>query len=263
MLSIHADRTGYASFGFSSIECYDPAALGEHMTRGIWCAPIFAGGRRGEIYFLAAEWCALDVDEGATKQEVLDVFRGHELVLGPTKSDGIPKTTKSGLVKPACDRFRICLRFAQPIYSFDVFKYNMKLLSQKIGGDLSAIDAARVWQPCKSIEVVERGAGVDVVTEIPVEESQAFQDAKIEEYIANLKKGRVLPKRVKNFMDGKISLGERNVELYFAACVLMQVKGWKVNDVRKMAHSMPVLKDMDNIETTIRSAARRVGAAYF
>jgi len=264
MLSIHRAREGFPSSGYELVDAWTLRDVGTHMTSSVWCAPAFAGGRRSELHFLGAMWCVLDFDEGATKREMADKFRDYAFVLGPSKSDGIAKTTKSGQTKPACDRFRLVLRFSRPIFDMDVFKYNMKLLVTDCGADLAAIDAARVWQPCLRVDELQPfGKFVDVVGEIPLEETTAFLQLQINDYTVQLKKRGMLPKRVKDFLKGNVALGARNVELYFAACILMQVKGWKVSDVRKMAHDMDNLADMDNIETTIRSAARRVGAAYF
>lgn len=263
MLSTHRAVAGFPHADWQYVDAWTLDDVSPLVTAGVWSHCVWAGGKRTEDHFAASMWCVLDFDEGVTKREAAALFCDYAFLLGPTRNDGVEKETKSGIRKAACDRFRVVLKFSTPIYRADLFRYNMKRTAQHFGSDTAATDAARVWQPCSVVETVQlEGKCIDVATDIPLEETEEYQAKKLADYTAELVRTKRMPKRVKEFMRGKIQLGERNNEAFYACAMLFQF-GWKVDAVRKLLHGMPILEGMDNLETTIRSAARRVGAAYF
>lgn len=262
MISTHPDKSGYPVAGWEGFECYDLRQLCNFVT-GLWSPMIWCGNKRHETVFSCAYWCALDYDEGLTKAEAREVFKGYRYLLGPTKSDGIEKFSDSGRSKPACDRYRVVLPFARPIFDIEVFRYNMKLAANTFKTDVQAVDAARVWQPCASVEtIVLEGVALDVVTEVPVEETQAFKSKNISNFLERKRKGSKLPPRTFNFLAGNIRPGEINKELYVACCTLFTY-GWTVAKVRESISKIPAIQAHDKIESTIKSAARKTGADYY
>lgn len=259
MLSVHkAVTSGHPSGDFVWHHIFDPSGLAEHITRSVYSPIIWAGGRRGARYFRCAFWCALDFDEGPTKEDVRRKLAGTPYILAPTKSDGKVKGEK-----PACDRFRVLIPFKQPIWDQEVFEWNMRQQIERFGSDRVAYDAGRVWQPSSHVESISlEGEALDVSLTVPVEQTQ---EHKREQRSAAAKKrgqAMVWPDSVKRFVRGKLEPAERNDMLFRASCFFFE-NGWTVEKVRELVHGIPEMDTHDKIESTIKSAAKRTGASYF
>jgi hypothetical protein len=266
VFSVHRTvRAGYpiADFDHHEIETFEQ--LSGAVTQTVYGAAIWAGGTRRESCFVVAHWCILDFDEGVTKLEAARKLEGFRFLLAPTKSDGKDKVSPSGRFKPAQDRFRVALRWKEPIWNTDVFRFNMRHRIAQFGSDALPYDGGRVWQPSPCVEIVSSaGEDLDVIHTIPVEETAEFQRQKQQQYTASLVaegSGR-LPRHVLRLINGEVIPSLRNDALFKAACTLFQF-GWTVEKVRRLVYSVPELADHDKIDSTLKSAAKRTGAAYF
>lgn len=254
----HSVVAGYPNAGFDAYARYDLGGVSDFVTSRVYSPCVWAGGKRGEVYFRAACFCVLDFDETLTKQEAVEQLRGLAFLLAPTKSDGVAKGTK-----PARDRFRVVVPFASTIYNRDVFAWNMKLAIRKFNADPLPYDAGRIWQPSTRIETVQlRGDVLDISTDIPVEETQSYKQTKIKDYVQSRAAVHAYPKRVSRFLDGEYQEGEWNNELFFTAAFLFQA-GWTVERLRKIVYEVYPSGSHEKTESTIRSAASRVGALSF
>lgn len=264
MLSMHPSiAAGYPNAGFLGFECFDLRKLCDYVTRNVYSPCIWAGGSRNEWKFRAAYWCALDFDDTLTKLEAVEALRGYKYVLAPSRNDGKDKYTSTGKLKPARDRFRVLMPFKHIVYDKDVFSYNMRLAIKRFDSDPLPYDAGRIWQPSSTIEILqEEGECLDVKIEVPIEETQSFRQQQIADYATSRAKGHAWPKRVLRFIDGSVTEGERNSELFFTACFLFQA-GWTVEAVRKLVADIPEMHGHDKTESTLKSAAKRTGAAFF
>lgn len=268
MLSIHPEREGYPVHGWESLPCYDPQDLAEKVRSSVWSHIIFAAGHRKEHFFHCAYYFVLDVDEGMTKAQAREKFKDYYAILTPTKSDGIEKRNKKGVVtKPACDRYRIIIPFDKPCFNIDVYRYTTKVLTEQFGGDMQAIDAARVWQPSTDAQWIrpdldELGQRLEWIYDVPEEETTEHKNKQIKSWLDDVVTNKKLPTRAANFMNGNIKPGKRNQELFYTACVLL-AKGWSTEKLKDMVYSLPEMEGHEDVDTTIKSAARRVGAIGF
>lgn len=258
MFSVHPTvAAGYPNAGFDAYPFKTLSELAPHVTRSVYAACVWAGGKRGAVYYMAAQFCVLDFDESLTKAQAVERLNGLAFLLGPTKSDGVAKGNH-----PPRDRFRVLVPFERRIYQRDVFEWNMKRTIKRFEADTKPYDGGRIWQPCTSVEMIREGMALDVSTDIPVEETQSYIQDKIKSYVKERIATRTYPKRVSRFLDGETQEGEWNNELFFAACFLFEA-GWTVEKVRQLIYTVYPAGGHEKTETTIRSAASRVGGLSF
>lgn len=265
LLSVHRSCTaGYPNADFDLVDVGSGLVhAAERMVGYVWSACCWGGGSRSARNFTAADAAVLDFDETLTKQEALERLSGYELAMGPSKNDQKDKTTPSGTLKPARDRFRVLIPFKRTIYDRELYEYNMRVLIKKMNADPLPYDAGRVWQPSTCIEVVRSGSALDVLDDIPLEETQSFKQQRHKDFAESRSQGGCMPREVRGFLTGKIPSGTRNDMLFKAACYFFQT-GMTVDAFRQMIYTkLPAMLDHDKLETTIKSAAKRTGAAYF
>jgi hypothetical protein len=264
LLSFHANlAAGYPNADFLRRRVFELDQLTDFVTQRVWSPIIWAGGSRGAVKYRCAFWCVLDYDETLSKAEAIERLGTLPFLLGPTKNDGVEKVSTTGARKPACDRFRVLIPFKHVIWDRDVFEYNMRLAVKQFGSDPLPYDAGRCWQPCKSVEHINNlRDGLDVVTTIPVEETQSYKSEQYKKYTTACGRGAAWPDQVKRFVGGKIQQSERNDMLYKTACFFFE-NGKTVEWVRELVYTIPEMNGHDKIESTIKSAAKKTGAMYF
>lgn len=73
------------------------------------------GHRKRENYLLDTNVVFLDIDDGMTLNEAQTMFADLKCFYTTTRSHQKEKVTKSGVVKPAIDRFRVAIKLDSPI----------------------------------------------------------------------------------------------------------------------------------------------------
>jgi len=229
------------------------------ITERVWSNCIWAGCYREDQAFVASHYCALDIDDGATKLEALEILKDYNYILGATKSDGLEKV-ENGKVKPPMDRFRVVIPWSEPIYSLDVYKYNIKLMAKKLQADKKALDGARCWQPCKQIDYFNhQGKNLQVIVDIPEEEREDAKTKKfadIQEYYKNTTR---VPQYVEEVLSGQLEAGDINDKLLLTAYYLFQVKEKSFDYVMDFLGGIEAIKNHSHFETTVISAAKKSG----
>jgi hypothetical protein len=260
LISTHSSPTGHHVDGYQMESC-TIGSLCSTITKQVWSHCLWAGGYREEFSFVGSYYAVFDFDEGMTKDEAREVFKGYQFILGPTKSDGLKKwTPKNGNV-PACDRFRVVVPWASPIWDTDIFRYNIKFIVGELGADVQAVDAARCWQPCKSIYAVGEGKGIDVVTTLPLEETDEYKLQKRKDSMQYYKEVKTFPPYVMRLLSGrhKVSRGDINGTLFKACCFLFDY-GFTYAQVLDVLEKVPGMSDHSHFCSTVKSAANKVGA---
>lgn len=144
--------------GREQLNTFDPHIVAKLICEFAWSPIVWVGGARKADAFASAFWCALDFDDGSytLAQACDDVTQaGLAHVIGTTKSHGMPKGDA-----PACDRFRMLLRFDRVVDSRAVFERAMRAAMQDfVGADKSCKDAARFFFPCVDIVSAAKGHG--------------------------------------------------------------------------------------------------------
>ena len=133
--------------------------IGSIITQTNWSPSVFKLDsetqrmHRSNKNFLSCSVLSLDIDDGMTIEEAKTVFSEYMFIIATTKSHQKDKTTPSGVLKPACDRYRV-------IIPLDAIVDNSDLLRGVWGEayklwpfiDEACKDAARYY--AKSIQVV-------------------------------------------------------------------------------------------------------------
>ena len=142
----------------------------------VWSPIIWQDNKRSKANFLEATVIALDFDDGKTIQEAVAEFGHLDCIIGTTKSHQIAKTSSSGVVIPACDRFRVILR-GSPCSNRDNYEHTLRVLAGTAASDKSCTDGARLFYPC--VEIVHKSQGGLVQwLECPEQETDEAKAAK-------------------------------------------------------------------------------------
>jgi len=259
LISLHGERKGHFVKGYQIVDPQNFKDMSRYICNHVWSHCIWAGCYREEVAFVASFYCVLDIDDGLTYNKALEMLQGYRYMIGPTKNDGVVKVSPSGVRKPACDRFRIVLPWATPIYDLDTFKYNTKLTVGKFLADKAATDASRCWQPCKQIKYFGNGKPMEVVTEIPLEETTEFKEKKFKKSRDYYEETKRLPGYVMDIFAGRLDHGAINPILFKACCHLFN-SGKSYDWVYEKLSKVAILQEHDHFETTLKSAANKTGA---
>jgi hypothetical protein len=151
------------------------------ITSSIWSPILWESGRRKRVNFKASTMLALDFDSGEWSLE--DAFSfvsemNFKAIIGLTKSHQLDKVSPSGVVSPACDRYRLLLPLSSPITCSTIYDLEMRRLMSFMPVDRSCRDTARFFYPCREISLIKRdGEFYPLMTE----ETIALEREKLEE----------------------------------------------------------------------------------
>lgn len=168
MISYHPDKIDTKAAwayhkGFKIAATDDVKRIAKGICRYVWSPIIWKDGIRAQNNFLSAAWCVLDFDDGMTVKEAKEIFADKIHIIGTTKSHQVAK----GDV-PACDRFRVFLKFVKPITDLRLYRCNMERLVHEYHSDKACKDGARYFFPCKEIvSCVDFGREVSVNVFVP------------------------------------------------------------------------------------------------
>ncbi len=116
---------------------------------------------RAQDHFLYSDFMALDIDDGASLEEVAESLRDSAFIIGTTKSHRKEKITDSGIVKPPCDRFRLVVPWERRITDIEEFRESMQQYGKKFGADRSKLNGGMYFWPCNEI-IFNHGPGHDL-----------------------------------------------------------------------------------------------------
>ena len=132
-----------------------PVVFGEDQIDGIaraivrfaWSPVQWKDGRRLKANFIRANWCVLDFDNGLTSlAQAKRMFEDCVHVIGTTKSHG---KSKNG--NPPCDRFRVMVKFDEPIEDLRDYEATMAYYIDKYDTDKTCKEGARFYWPCTEV----------------------------------------------------------------------------------------------------------------
>lgn len=248
--------------GREQLNTFDPHVVAKLICTFAWSPIVWVGGIRKADAFASALWCALDFDDGTytLAQAMDDVTQaGLAHVIGTTKSHGKPKGDT-----PACDRFRMLLRFDRVVDSRAIYDRAMRAAMQDfVGADKSCKDAARFFFPCVDIVSAAKGHGYwpldddaegsDTSGPAPPSYQQVLEK---KERATNYRvRTGMLNQRTARFLEiGRYGEGTgRNNEAYSAACELFR-HNWSESEIKSI---IATKTDLQPIEI-----ARIVASAY-
>lgn len=136
----------------SGVECDSLEDVASIILDSNWSCGLYRGGHRNLSNFTEAHLFALDVDGGCPLDVARTLFAHHAHLIATTRSHQVEKLLPSGVVLPACDRFRVVLVLERPITTkeenYAVFE-QLKRTYPFI--DEACKDASRLFYPSTSI----------------------------------------------------------------------------------------------------------------
>lgn len=151
MISFHRDteNLGNAKLyksGWEPANLDEPERIALGVSRFPWSGIQWYRGERHQKNFGRAAWCVLDFDDSAlTLEQACKIFCDSVHIIGTTKSHQIDK---GGII---CDRFRVALKFHQPIEDLETYRATMRYYISKYDADPACVDGARFFWPCTAI----------------------------------------------------------------------------------------------------------------
>lgn len=146
-----------------------------------WSPSLFKADENGHRHrvnsnFESCSTLSLDIDDGMTIEEAKTIFSEYQFIIATTKSHQKIKTTLSGKIKAACDRYRVIIPLEATVGDSELLRaiwgeaYKLWPFI-----DESCKDAARYY--AKSIEVVymkSEGKKFSIIAEVPKVEPVAI-----------------------------------------------------------------------------------------
>ena len=215
MISLHRDTQNLGN-QTRYYKDFEPVDFGDDLERlaSVICRFAWSpnqwldGGRRRQSSWTRALYCVLDFDDGVmTLDQAKMSFADCIHIIGTTRSHQRPKGDL-----PACDRFRVLLRFQRPIEDLKEFRASQAFWIGRFGSDESCIDGARFYWPCTSIVSIQTdGDTVEVIQPI-VRKSTRNYDA--------YRSARVIPAHMHPTLRRGAEAGERNSTCFRLAAEL-------------------------------------------
>lgn len=237
--------------------------LSRYILTHHWSGILWQPAHRKKENFFVADLAVLDFDKDVTKAQALDGFARYRYLMGTTSNDGREKAPKTpgSPSQPACDRFRVIVPFAAPIFSREIYEFNMRVLIERFGADPGGAGAHMKWKPCRALFARQDvGAKVDLITDVPVEFTDAYKRKQRDDFLKRYKGAASLPKRVIDCLQGHVPPGKRNPELFWTCATLFDL-GRSFQEVEQLVSKLSFYEEC-NGRTTIESAARKAGVPF-
>jgi len=261
MISYHPIKRGSPKIyykGFRTAPIDDIKRIANGISQFVWSPIVWDGGWRGEMNFYAANWVALDFDDGemTLDEAINNYFCDRIHIIGTTKSHQKPKKKAS-----ACDRFRVVIKLDKTIRDIRTFRHTMHLYTQKLPVDVQCKDGARFFFPCSNIVSISEDAEPDTVRQVPedfephVTVYGQFQRAHRRKQIEG-----GIPKHIKKFLNrGVIFGGGRNISCYTTARTLFLLS-YDRDQIEELLNEAPFDKKNFNGEVlgAIKSAWKKI-----
>jgi len=205
----------------------DWGQLALHITSKNWSPQTFFQDNTGRMArlndnFQSTDFMVLDIDDGMTIEEAKIAFKEYACVLAPTKSHQKEKTTPSGKVKPACDRYRIIIPLERTVTDKVEFKATW-FAAKDIWPfmDDACKDFARFYFPSTGILAAWLGRSFPVSNELPEHLDEYNQAGKLMSINTSGPKGELYIS-TKNFLAMGAPAGQWHHKFISAA---MNMKG--------------------------------------
>lgn len=136
----------------TAVECDTLEDVASIITTSNWSCGIYRDAHRNLENFAEAQLYALDVDGGCPLEVAKTLFAPYAHIIATTRNHRKEKTLPSGVVLPACDRFRVVLVLERPITSNDEsYAVFHALLKAYPFLDEACKDASRLFYPSNEI----------------------------------------------------------------------------------------------------------------
>lgn len=212
------------------------------MTEDTWSPIEWLGGKRAKKNFLRCDYLALDFDDGrwtleSTKEWVMQ--NKFAAIIGTSKSHQIEKVTKSGIVKPPVDRFRLVIPFSECIVDREQYEYNMSLAMATTPCDPSCKDGARYFFPCKEITFASPGENYPVASLPSDYERQAVRQKRQNKKMEVYQGSGIIPSWALFALERGVPEGGRHTMCYRLGATLPHA-GWHIERIIELVMDSPI-----------------------
>ena len=227
----------------------------------VWSPIVWRGNVRNGSNFKEATYLALDFDDG--RYTLRDAEKWVQdgkwsAIIGTSKSHQKEKVSKSGVVQPAVDRFRIVIPFERTITRVAEYKAVMAEILKDIPADQACKDAARFFYPCKEI-IFENSAGSFEIPSIP-EKILQYSEPQIERVDLDRISEGMFPVWMLSALNYGVPAGQRNVTLFRIAATLAYA-GYTDEQILEIVWDSP-FRDLgrQEVEQTVRNGIQATEA---
>lgn len=249
MMSFHLnirdinDHTQY-SYNWQTIDdAANPDIVARVIRSCMTSSIVWFRGRRKSECFMHADWIVLDIDNGMKLQDGMELFKDYVHVIGTTKRHRLIADQNGDKL----DRFRVWLLLQNRCDNLNQYIYNVRFRAAEYGADIQAVDGARKFMPCKTIESVNnKGSKLSLLTPVIQQPKESF--------ITEEMRHRLIPRFVREMFDNGVADGQRNKACYTVARYLGG-NGFSQNEIVSMLMGSRIPKG-PWCENEVRNAVR-------
>lgn len=203
----------------------DPERIALGISRFPWSGIQWYRGHRLQKNFGRAAWCVLDFDDSElTLEQACKIFCDCMHVIGTTKSH---QKAKNGVVR---DRFRVALRFEDPIEDLETYRASMRYYIAKYDADPVCVDGARFFWPCVEIKSFGNGYTQEIVQPPPPKAPKDYSAYREE---------KALPHWIEGLLKYGCVDGARNTTCFKLGLYLVQC-GFDEDEIVEMIMASPI-----------------------
>jgi hypothetical protein len=213
-----------------------------------WSPILFKDGIRAIKNYERARFIGLDFDKGMCLPEAIETFKKYTHIIGTTRSHQKEKVSASGLVEPACDRFRVVLACENWCENFYDYTFTMCDIMKVLPNDKSCKDAARLFFPCKEIVSLGKGEKYPWLKEPPkyAEQRAKRKERESKTFLANQGEG-IIPPWLREELKSTHLYPSRHTRCYRLGAELMK-QGYSLERTIDIVFSNPSLRDIQGVE---------------
>lgn len=235
-------------------------SVAEAISRYVWSPIIWEGGHRKEKNFRRADYLVMDFDTPEmTLEEAVNTFSDTIHVIGTTRNH---QKEKNGI--PACDRFRVAIKFEAPVKDIYTYRHNLSKACDHYPADPQCVDGARFLFPCtRIISMSEEGYKADIYP-LPkplntyLEDERKKEEAYKKAFELRAKYGTPPPWVIFSLKE-EIPKGQRNKKIYQISKDLFK-SGFSMEEVTPMIFGANFEGGLD--EELKRSIRPTINSAY-
>lgn len=249
--TIHINEAHMYKKGWLGRHAPTAGELAKYVTTYANSPCMWGGGIRERANFRFADWFALDFDEGMTLEEAVKIFSPYIHIIATSKSH-----QKAKGKTPACDRFRVFLRFIPRCVDRYDYEATADVLIKKYKAD-KCRDAARFFWPCR--EVISLKYWGDVVEPVDAQEIARKKAHKLKAYKAKQEKlypGKNIPCSIDNML--RYGVAENRNNASYLVAINLAERGYSEHEIFSKIWNSPIpLNASETVEREIRGAVSR------
>lgn len=243
--------------GFKVYEKESPLIFKCIMQKFIWSPIIWQAGIRAEKNFSFSYYAALDFENPEVSiDNIQKSFCDSWHILGTTRNHQKVKGDD-----PAIDRFRLLLKWEEPIFCIRQYRSNVRRLAARYGADLACIDGARLFFPCKEIVSSDTNGYLEEVWATPDEEDIEQRREAYLRYAAKNNRIGLMSSYAMRWLANEIPYHQRNNTCLRLGCDLYRA-GIEYEECLRRILASPTYQGREISDSLLNEIQRAVSNGY-